>query len=441
MDKITTETVRKKNWFSDVPPFVIPSLTFIAGCIVSIAAFFIVQSWVITETRISFEFNAKTRLSALQTDVIRHQEIVNSIAGLFSSSQNVTRDEFQDFVKDILARYPYIQGLSWNPLITDDERKRFVQKARDDGFTGFDITELDSEGKIASAASRDDYVAVYYIEPLAGNQAAMGFNIASNPQRLQAIEMARDTGKAIITERIRLVQEQQDRYGYLLLKAIYRKGSQLASLEDRRENFAGLAVGVFRFNDWIPLTITNQPPLGLDLWIHDVSAPAEEQFLHFYSSRTREQPFQPTQQDFMNAQQGLHWKTTIDVSGRQWSFVFAPSPAFLEQHKSWQAELALGLGLLITILLSTYLFTNAAISMKLAVTNRELLNALHEIKTLKGIIPICSYCHCIRNDEGAWDRLESYLSKHSDASFSHGICPDCMEKVRSEQLLNVPPEE
>jgi len=72
---------------------------------------------------------------------------------------------------------------------------------------------------------------------------------------------------------------------------------------------------------------------------------------------------------------------------------------------------------------------------KLIAANRELKSALEEIKTLKGIIPICSYCHSIRDDDGAWNKLESYLSSHSDAQFSHGICPDCSEKVRSEAGL------
>lgn len=54
---------------------------------------------------------------------------------------------------------------------------------------------------------------------------------------------------------------------------------------------------------------------------------------------------------------------------------------------------------------------------------------LQEIKTLKGIIPICSYCKSIRNDQGAWSRMEKYIGEHSDAQFSHGICPECYKKI------------
>lgn len=52
-----------------------------------------------------------------------------------------------------------------------------------------------------------------------------------------------------------------------------------------------------------------------------------------------------------------------------------------------------------------------------------------EIKILKGIIPICSYCHKIRNDKEIWERMETYIGKHSDVLFSHGICPECSEEV------------
>ena len=63
---------------------------------------------------------------------------------------------------------------------------------------------------------------------------------------------------------------------------------------------------------------------------------------------------------------------------------------------------------------------------------KQLEEALEKIKTLHGIIPICGVCKKIRNDEGAWDRLEAYFSKNSDAQFSHGLCPDCARKQAEE---------
>jgi hypothetical protein len=54
--------------------------------------------------------------------------------------------------------------------------------------------------------------------------------------------------------------------------------------------------------------------------------------------------------------------------------------------------------------------------------------ALREVKTLRGIVPICSFCKKIRNDKGYWDQVEVYVKEHTEADFSHGICPACMKQ-------------
>jgi CheY-like chemotaxis protein len=64
----------------------------------------------------------------------------------------------------------------------------------------------------------------------------------------------------------------------------------------------------------------------------------------------------------------------------------------------------------------------------LARRTAELEQALSQVKTLRGLLPICAWCKKIRNDQGYWDQLESYLSVHTDATFSHAICPDCAER-------------
>ena len=67
--------------------------------------------------------------------------------------------------------------------------------------------------------------------------------------------------------------------------------------------------------------------------------------------------------------------------------------------------------------------------------NRDLQSAMDEIKTLRGIIPICANCKKIRDDDDSWQRIEKYISNHSDAKFSHGICPECAKKLYPEYNL------
>jgi AmiR/NasT family two-component response regulator len=84
---------------------------------------------------------------------------------------------------------------------------------------------------------------------------------------------------------------------------------------------------------------------------------------------------------------------------------------------------------------------------ELQARNEALQAALTQIKTLSGLLPICSNCKKIRDDEGYWQQVEIYIAEHSEAEFSHGLCPDCMQELypnsyeksvqRRQDILNV----
>ncbi len=89
-----------------------------------------------------------------------------------------------------------------------------------------------------------------------------------------------------------------------------------------------------------------------------------------------------------------------------------------------------GLIAIVIIVLGAAIFfkiTNPLIQ-KLRGTVDDLTRTLGEVKTLRGILPICSFCKKIRDDEGYWDQVEVYLSQHTDVDFSHSVCPECMAK-------------
>jgi AmiR/NasT family two-component response regulator len=84
---------------------------------------------------------------------------------------------------------------------------------------------------------------------------------------------------------------------------------------------------------------------------------------------------------------------------------------------------------------------------ELQARNEALQSALAQVKTLSGLLPICSNCKKIRDDEGYWQQVEIYIAEHSEAEFSHGLCPDCMQELypdsyeksvqRRQDILNV----
>lgn len=96
------------------------------------------------------------------------------------------------------------------------------------------------------------------------------------------------------------------------------------------------------------------------------------------------------------------------------------------QHEEYEVDELLSSSLVLLVLGLIFAIRRYKESIQ---KTRELQTALDEIKVLKGIIPICSYCKSIRDDAGSWKQLESYVRSHSSAEFSHGICPDCYNEV------------
>ena len=118
----------------------------------------------------------------------------------------------------------------------------------------------------------------------------------------------------------------------------------------------------------------------------------------------------------------------------------APSPATAQpgmevSYAGQKYSIQAGRSQILDLLLAT--FENIVRkNHELMQANQKLSEALEANKTLRGLIPICGYCKKIRDDRGYWDQVESFVSKHSEAKFSHGICPQCFEKTMLELGLS-----
>ena len=75
------------------------------------------------------------------------------------------------------------------------------------------------------------------------------------------------------------------------------------------------------------------------------------------------------------------------------------------------------------------IWTTAILSVQRETMQKEREKALLTVKILSGLLPICASCKKIRDDKGYWNQIESYIKDHSEAEFSHGICPDCAKKL------------
>lgn len=149
-----------------------------------VVIFFVYTSaWEQNRIQLEFERRTDNLTQAIEENFDNYIEVLHSIESFYASSVNVDRQEFKSFVSRLFLRHPGIQALSWNPRVLDRERTAYEQGARRDGFSNFQITERNPQGKLVGAARRAEYVSIYYIEPYAGNDSALGFDVASDAIR------------------------------------------------------------------------------------------------------------------------------------------------------------------------------------------------------------------------------------------------------------------
>ena len=156
-------------------------LTIGIGIVFSGLGFAVVQRLENQKIKAEFKRLAENRVVALTRGIEQNQEILLSIKSFYDSSQEVSRDEFQQFVQSPVSRYQNIQALEWIPRVQQEQRSEYEELAQADGYPNFEFRESDRQGNMVKAHERAEYFPVYYVEPYQGNEIALGFDLGSNP--------------------------------------------------------------------------------------------------------------------------------------------------------------------------------------------------------------------------------------------------------------------
>lgn len=316
----------------------------IAGVVMSLYTFSVIHAAEGRNRRIIFENTADNYYSTLKREIESNMNVVSSLQALYIGSESITRSEFQAFSRHLLTEHPSIQALEWIPRIPLALRGSYEMKARKDGFSNFQITERIAQGKMARDSKRKEYFPVYFVEPYRSNEIALGFNLASNPERLEALELSRRTGEMSATSRITLVQETGSQFGFIVFAPVYKGVARTGSLQERYSNLGGFVLGVFRIGDMVENSLKYLKPGGIDIFVYDKSAPEKERFLYFHPSRLRMKP-QPAKER-PDADISLMYTKTLDVSGRKWEVICTPAPGCFAAM-SWYPWAVLSAGLLL----------------------------------------------------------------------------------------------
>ncbi|MBF0422191.1 MAG: CHASE domain-containing protein [Magnetococcales bacterium] len=263
-----------------------------------------------------FDKYAMERSEAIHNGIRMYMNVVQDLSGFLSAFHHVSRDQFRTYVRPILVRQRGFHAISWNVRVTGEQRKAFEEvNARE--LPGFGIMERSPENQMVPAGERDEYIVVRYLEPLVGNEKALGYDVASDPVRLQTFILAQNSGHIVVSPRLVLVQEEGQQFSVLIVHAVDESEGVADGIEEgRHQSVQGFAVGVLRLGEMVESAIAGLSPRGIDFYLHDVTLPERELLLYHHRSRMGS----VEEQSRIWPDDGMLMVNDIVVANRRWRF-------------------------------------------------------------------------------------------------------------------------
>jgi serine/threonine-protein kinase len=234
-----------------------------------------------TQRRLEFERRATQVARSAHSSFDIPLEVLRSIPGLFEASDDVTRGEFKAFVSDSLQRYPWIYALEWIPRVPGSERAEYEARARAEGFPGYHFKQDAPSGPPVMATARPEYFPLYYMEP--PNKVAMGLEETALDLRKVAMERACELDDTVISERLRLVQDDASIFSLIAFHPIYKHGEQPKTPDARKKSLRGYAAMVFRIGPVVTAALQETDLSTFDVALVDEGAPEARKL--WYESR------------------------------------------------------------------------------------------------------------------------------------------------------------
>ncbi len=251
--------------------------------------------------------------------------------GLVKSSDYVSRNDWKSYTdaQNIDNNLPGINGIGFIEYVEEDQLSSFLNDTRKDAPSFKNHPETDFDNKFV----------IKYIEPVYRNIAAVGLDIGFEKNRRAAAERAIDTGKASLTKKIELVQDDKSRAGFLLLYPVYSNDMPLNTKQERRAAIIG----------WV-----YAPFIG-EFFLHDLKQASRNQltFAVYDGNSVSNKDVIYKNPDFRNiqAQAKLQKQTVVNVAGRDWTILWHATPQFIYQANPILSVITFGVGAVISVLL------------------------------------------------------------------------------------------
>ncbi len=258
--------------------------------------------------------------------------LVAATAAFLGARDLPERREFEGFGLSLMRDHDYLLSLQWSEWVPAHRRDAFVAEVRAEGYPDFAIRELRPDGSLVPAGDEPQpRVVIRYLVPMAGNEAAFGFDIRSNPRIRQALDWSIASGERVASPPIHLVQETGDARGVVLYQPVYAP-----HVRDIEQPVSGFAAAVMRVPELLQGALQSVRGTPLRVELSDVTEPSAPE-------RVLEQDPQPDR-----APVALRSERSIRFGGRIWRLGFSMTRADLLARRSLQSWWLLVAGLLVS---------------------------------------------------------------------------------------------
>jgi PAS domain S-box-containing protein len=319
-----------------------------------------------------FQRAADLRIGAVRRVLAGHLGALRATVSFYYASQVVDRDEFRTFVTTLLEDNLGLRAIEWIPRVPAAERHRCEAEARDEGFAGYAFRGVD--GTVVPLQD-EDHFPVLFVEPLLGNEQALGLDFARDPERRSALQQAMESGRMAATPALVLVTADRVRDGVLILMPVWsERRAPAATPAARQGNLQGFVAGVVRMSKILEVALADLGPA--------IAATIEETAANGARVVRASHPAEVVPREGAHELEG-----TVEVGGREW--VVRCRDTGSNAQAIVQEILVLGAGLLLTLLLAGYVRvlvrrgeTEAALRASEARTRAVIDSALDAIVTI-----------------------------------------------------------
>ncbi|WP_169337067.1 CHASE domain-containing protein [Algicola sagamiensis] len=369
---------------------------------------------------------------------------LESLKNYYKSSTFIDREEFSIFSSGVVQQSSGTIALQWLPKVARDDSELWVEKAKKDGLTSFNIREKSPTLGILTDDALPWIFPVFYVEPMVGNQEELGLDLMSLQKRQDAMLEAMDSGKIVSTSpNIKVTNESGSFSELHVFQPIYKPTSFVPDIEARQENLLalqGFYAGVYQLSDLFESILNKQELAEIGVQILDVT---QGEAITLMDTLSQDASF-------------YQYQGKYTFFGRQWLVKVIATKTFDFGHQNWNSWYILLGGLLFGMIVQTFLLFTIGFNQNLkeeieaktqalvqaseeaTLANKAksnfLANMSHEIRTpLNAIIGFTDLGLSVTEDETARGYFENIqLSSHSLMSLVNDILD--ISKIEAEKL-------